>query len=98
MSITAVAIRMQEGIGALMTTLPLRSIPGLVWPAIPDGRLSQVWALYLQLERTQWLESAAVVAGQLAQARTLLIHCAENVPYYQDLFRREGIHPEAIHS
>ena len=62
-----------------MITLPLRTVPGLVWPAIPDGRMSQLWALHLELERTQLLEPAAVVEGQLAQARTLLAHCAETL-------------------
>jgi phenylacetate-CoA ligase len=79
-----------------MNELPLRSIPGLTWPAIPDGAACQTWSLYRDLERTQWLSAAEIVAGQLVQARDLLIHCSRAVPYYRDLFRQARIEPAHI--
>lgn len=79
-----------------MITLPVRSLPGLAWPVIPAVGVSQLWALHLELERSQWLDPQAIVAGQLAQVRTLLAHCAEHVPYYRDLFARERLRPEDV--
>ncbi|MBI1829885.1 MAG: phenylacetate--CoA ligase family protein [Planctomycetes bacterium] len=81
-----------------MGNVHVRSIPGSVWPAIPRGDVSQLWAIYLELERTQWLSPEEILAGQLAQIRTLLAHCAEHVPYYRDSIRRGGIDPAAIRS
>src|SRR4029077_3093337 len=79
-----------------MASLPLRSIPGETWPAVPNTPLSQLWALHLELERTQWLEPAALVEGQPAQLRRLRAHCRERVPYYRELVEKHGVRPEAI--
>src|SRR5437016_2376233 len=81
-----------------MTKLPLRSIPGETWPGVAHTQIAQLWALHLELERTQWLGAAAVVEGQLAQLRTLLMHCREHVPYYRELFEKEGIFHESVRS
>jgi phenylacetate-CoA ligase len=79
-----------------MGFFPLRQIPGVAWPGIPDGALAQLWAMYLELERTQWLGPEELVAGQLAQVRSLLAHCKEHVPYYQDVLRQAHIEPADI--
>ena len=76
-----------------MSFFQLRTIPGNTWPAIPGNEISQLWAMYLELERTQWLDPETLEQSQLAQARTLLAHCAENVPYYRELFRSAGVTP-----
>jgi phenylacetate-CoA ligase len=81
---------------AIMGFFPLRSLPGIVWPALPDGSLAQVWAGYQELDRTQWLEPAELEGGQLSQVRTLLAHSAAQVPYYRKLFAEAGIVPAAI--
>jgi phenylacetate-CoA ligase len=54
--------------------------------------------MFLELERTQWHSPAAIVEGQLAQVRTLLAHCGQHVPYYQDLFRDIGLQAAAVHT
>jgi phenylacetate-CoA ligase len=74
-----------------MSFFRLRTISGTAWPAIPRGDISQLWAMSLELERTQWLERAALEEAQLAQARALLSHCAQHVPYYHDLLEGAGI-------
>jgi phenylacetate-CoA ligase len=79
-----------------MGFFPLRQVPGLSWPEVPTGEVSQLWGLYLELERTQWLAPAEIVEGQLAQARALLGHCAAHVPYYRDTLRRAGLQPGAV--
>ena len=66
-----------------MDPFHLQSIPGCVWPRIPGGDVSQMWAIFLELERTQWLDPEELLAGQLAQIRTLLVHCGEHVPHYR---------------
>src|SRR5436190_19042026 len=67
-----------------MAGLQVRNIPGVGWPGIPRGEVSQLWAMFLELGRTQWLSPQAVKEGQLAQVRTLLEHCIQHVPYYQE--------------
>jgi len=81
-----------------MGFFPLRSLPGIVWPPLPDSSLAQVWAGYQELNRTQWLEPAELERSQLSQARTLLAHSAAQVPYYRKLFAENGISPAAIHT
>lgn len=81
-----------------MSVFRIRSVPGCSWPPLCDGALSQIWEAYRQLEATQWLAPAEIVAGQLVQARTLLEHCARHVPYYREMLTRVGIAPRDVHS
>jgi phenylacetate-coenzyme A ligase PaaK-like adenylate-forming protein len=50
-----------------------------------------VWAAYLELDRTPWLDPTAIEQGQLGQVRRLLAHCIKNVPYYRELLAAHGI-------
>jgi phenylacetate-CoA ligase len=79
-----------------MPSFPLRTIPGSAWPAILRGEVGQLWAMFLELQRTQWLSPVEIVEGQLAQLRTLLAHCKQHVPYYQEVMARAGLEPEAV--
>jgi len=74
-----------------MSFFHLRTIPGNTWPPIPGNEISQLWAMYLELERTQWLDPAEIEQAQLAQVRTLLAHCVENVPYYREQWKATGM-------
>jgi len=73
-----------------------RKFPGVVWPHVPLPQASSLWAAYGELDRTQWLEPAAIVEGQLAQARVLLSHCLTQVPYYREHLRQAGIEPAGM--
>jgi len=75
----------------------LRPIPGAAWPGLPLPQVAQLWAAYLELERTQWLSAAEIEAFQLEQLRLLLKHCFENVPYYRKAMIDAGVthHPIA---
>jgi phenylacetate-CoA ligase len=72
--------------------------PGNTWPPLPDASVSQLWAAYLQLDRTQWLAPTEIEAHQLAQVRMLLDHCSAHAPYYRQLLAEAGIHPRQIQS
>jgi len=79
-----------------MMAFRLRTLPGYDWPPLADASLAQVWVAYLELERTQWLSAAEIEQRQLEQARSLLVHCITNVPYYREVLPKAGITPGAI--
>jgi phenylacetate-CoA ligase len=81
-----------------MSFFRLRSVCGNRWPPLPEGSLSQVWAAYLTLDRTQWLDPAEVELHQLIQFRAILEHCLEHVPYYRRLLGEHGITSSSIQS
>jgi len=70
-----------------------RTLPGCTWPALPTPAASQVWACYLELDRTQWLPRGEIEQRQLAQVRTLVAHAIKNVPHYRRQFAAAGIAP-----
>jgi phenylacetate-CoA ligase len=51
-----------------------------------------------ELERSQWLSRQELEDIQLRKLRQLVIYAYDNVPYYRERYRREGIHPEDIKS
>jgi phenylacetate-coenzyme A ligase PaaK-like adenylate-forming protein len=60
---------------------------------LPIAQWAQAWSAYRELNESQWLGPAELEQRQLAQVRSLLAHCAAQVPYYRDLFRATGIVP-----
>jgi phenylacetate-CoA ligase len=76
----------------------LRERPGTAWPRIPPAEVAQVWSAYRELDRTQWLAPSQIAAFQLAQLRSLLAHCALNVPYYHDVLKNAGLADHPIES
>jgi phenylacetate-CoA ligase len=74
-----------------MAFFHLRSPEGTVWPPVPAAEVSQVWAAYQELDRTQWLAPAELEALQLQQLRALLAHCSQHVPYYRRLLTEAGL-------
>lgn len=74
-----------------MAFFQLRSLPGSVWPPVPVAEVSQLWAVYRELDRTQWLSPAELEALQLQQLRALLLHCFHQVPYYRRLLSDAGL-------
>jgi phenylacetate-CoA ligase len=78
-----------------MAFFHLRSPAGAVWPAVPVAEVSQLWAAYLELDRTQWLAPAEIEEFQLRQVSALLSHCYDNVPYYRRVIDEAGISPRS---
>lgn len=79
--------------------------PVVVQNAMATGYGVQQWLLrhrgdysqlVEQLDRQQWLAPADLQAMQDAAVRTTVRFAAEEVPYYRELFQREGIRPEHI--
>ena len=79
-----------------MGLFQLRSLPGVAWPPLPPPMLAPIWSAYLSLDRTQWLSPAEIEAGQLAQLRTLLDHCYNQVPYYRRVMDTVGVRPDEV--
>jgi phenylacetate-CoA ligase len=75
-----------------------RTFPGTRWPGLTLPVAGQVWAAYLELDRTQWLDPFEIEQGQLRQVRALLAHCVQHVPYYRELLATHGIAPDGIQS
>ena len=50
-----------------------------------------------ELSRTDFLDADAARADQEARLRELVAWCASTVPYYRQMFRREGIDPTSLH-
>lgn len=63
-------------------SVPLSTIEGISWPAIPSPLASTVLAVMFQLEQTQWLSSERILALQMQQLEILLRYSSRNVPYY----------------
>lgn len=71
-----------------MTEPLLTSVaPSLQWPAIPSLQHAMLMAMQFQLERSQWYSPADMRALQFQQARLLLSHAAQHVPYYTQTLR-----------
>jgi phenylacetate-CoA ligase len=49
-----------------------------------------------ELERTQWLDHAALTELQLARLKSVVSHAYRNVPYYRSALDEQGIAPEAM--
>jgi phenylacetate-CoA ligase len=76
----------------------LRTPPGTSWPPIPSAEVAQVWAAYLELDRTQWLPAEDIMERQLVQLRALLSHCFTQVPYYRRIMSQAGLSEKPIES
>jgi len=81
-----------------MVSFQLRSLPGTAWPAVPPPETSQLWAAYLELNRTQWLSPAELEERQLQQLRVLLLHCFHEVAYYRRILTEIGYPKRPIKS
>ena len=60
------------------------TITGAAWPALPGPGGAAALALLLQLERSEWLDAAALRALQLRQLEALLAHAHASVPWYRE--------------
>ena len=76
----------------------LLSIPGDAWPGVPRPEVAQLWAVFQELERTQWLPAAELIEGQLTQLRALLTHCVQHVPFYSESLRHANVTPAEVRS
>lgn len=72
--------------------LPLRSaMPGIAWPAFPEGLGMMMLALQYQFERSERLPPERVAARQFRQLALLCEHAARTVPFHRARLRAAGI-------
>lgn len=60
------------------------SIPGIVWPVIPEPFPATLLALLQQLERSQWWPEETLRVWQFRQLEKLLIHAWHTIPFYRE--------------
>ena len=56
----------------------------------------KLWKLHRSLEHSQWFDSSQAAEHQNALLRRMVLHSYENVPYYHELFDRNGVSPQDI--
>ena len=73
-------------------------VQGAVWPPILIGPAANLAALVLQLERTERLPRAEILAGQERQLRALITHAAAQSPHFQERLKAARLKPSHIAS
>lgn len=63
------------------------SLPGVLWPTLPQPAETQVLALLFQLDHSQWLAPEVLRAAQLRQLERMAAHAVATVPYYSRRLR-----------
>lgn len=79
-----------------MSKLPLglqvrSGLPGLRFPALPVQGVLPRWAMFQQLESTQWLDNEVLAHGVFGQLEVLLEHVRHNVPGYRGALAEAGL-------
>ncbi len=77
------------------TARPVASwtIPGLVWPTVPEPDGAELLAIYFQLNKSQWWSPEQIHALQFEQLHALLSHALRNVPFYRERLPAAGFDP-----
>ncbi|TDP06538.1 phenylacetate-CoA ligase [Roseateles asaccharophilus] len=75
------------------TSAYTRLVSGLVFPLHERLKHHESVAVRRELERSQWMSAAELQALQLQRLRQLLTDVGQHVPFYRELFAREGISP-----
>lgn len=70
-----------------------RLVSGLVFPLHERLKQHESVAVRRELERSQWMSAAELQALQLRRLRQLLTDVGQHVPFYRELFAREGLSP-----
>ena len=72
------------------------SIPGQVWPAVPDNAGALALALQYQLMQSEWWTVERITQFQFAQLNSVVCHAIEQVPYYQARFAEIGFYAGSV--
>lgn len=76
-----------------LTSAYTRLVSGLVFPLHERLKHHESVAVRRELERSQWMSAAELQGLQLQRLRQLLTDVGQHVPFYRELFAREGISP-----
>jgi len=64
---------------------------GRIWPAWWERTMGQPFVSLL--EQVEHWSTSEIEAYQVQQVRSLLIHCAQHVPYYHEILSELGLDP-----
>ncbi|MBX3663338.1 MAG: phenylacetate--CoA ligase family protein [Burkholderiales bacterium] len=64
--------------------LPVSSLDGILWPALPGGEGARMLALQFQLAQSERWPAQMLRAAQFAQLTLLLRHARASVPFYRE--------------
>lgn len=67
------------------SAIPLSTVSGQLWPALPQAAGQTMLAAQFQLERSQWWEPELLAQRQLEQLRSLATFALRQVPRYREL-------------
>lgn len=67
--------------------VPPSVVPGIVWPALPNGGDRLILALQHQFDQSEWYAPEVLLDLQLGQLRRLCADAARSVPFYKDRLR-----------
>lgn len=66
---------------------------GIVWPALPGRRDSEILSLLYQHQQSEWWPAERLEAAQFDQLGRVLAHAWETVPFYRDRLAQAGYEP-----
>jgi phenylacetate-CoA ligase len=81
-----------------LSDLYTRFAAGVLFPLQERVKKHSTVAVRAALEESQWWPPSRIEALQLQRLRALLSAAATDVPYYRDLFEREGFDPASVAS
>jgi len=70
--------------------LPNNSIPGAIWPALPQPGAALKLALQYQLEESEWWDERQLHSRQFRQLAVLVQHARRTVPFYRQTLSDVG--------
>ena len=71
-------------------SLYTRLVSGVLFPLHERLKGHETVRVRRELERSQWWPREEIECLQVQRLRRLLVHAAEHVPYYRELFARLG--------
>lgn len=75
---------------------PVRStVPGALWPALPEPKGAVLASLLAQMEQTQWLAPESLEEIQMRQLAVVLDHARQHSPFYRERLAGCGPVPES---
>ncbi len=72
------------------------SIPGQVWPVVPDNAGALALALQYQLLQSEWWPVERITQFQFTQLNSMVRHAVAQVPYYQARFAEIGFNAGSV--
>ena len=69
------------------------SLPGVAWPAIPNGPAAMLLALLRQYDESQWWSPEKLLSAQLEQLTRLATHAVRTVPFHAERLKKAGFTP-----